>query len=86
MAGRDFPKCLLRLHASKVAFREVYRDYEATTQRRSEIALDPEQFTASLAKLCQGTSVYACESQGSVYLINVRFAGVKAKAPRSKKA
>jgi hypothetical protein len=53
-----------------------------TAQRRGEIALDPEQFTASLAKLCEGTSVYARESQGTVYLVNVRFAGVKAKASR----
>jgi hypothetical protein len=40
--------------------------------------LDPEQFTASLAKLWEGTSFYARESQG----INVRFAGMKAKASR----
>src|SRR5262249_1185247 len=67
----------------KLAFRDVYRDYEATAQRRGETALDPEQFTASLAKLCEGTTVYARESQGTVYLINVRFAGVKTKAPRN---
>jgi hypothetical protein len=70
----------------KLAFREVYRDYEATAQRRSELALDPDQFTASLAKLCEGTSVYARESQGTVYLINVRFAGVVSSAPRRTKA
>jgi hypothetical protein len=66
----------------KLAFRDVYRDYEAAAQRRGETALDPEQFTASLAKLCEGTSVYARENQGTVYLINVRFAGMKAKTPR----
>ena len=70
----------------KVAFRDVYRDYEATAQRRGELALDPDQFTASLAKLCEGTSVYARESQGTVYLINVRFAGVASSAPRRTKA
>ena len=70
----------------KLAFRDVYRDYEATAQRRGETALEPEQFTASLAKLCEGTSVYARESQGTVYLINVRFAGVASSAPRRQKA
>jgi len=66
----------------KLAFRDVYRDYEASAQRRGETALDPEQFTASLVKLCEGTSVYARETQGAVCLINVRFAGVKTRAPR----
>lgn len=41
----------------KLAFRDMYRDYEAIAQRRGETALDPEQRTASLAKLCEGTSV-----------------------------
>jgi hypothetical protein len=67
----------------KLAFRDVYRDYEATAQRRGETALDPQQFTASLAKLCEGTSVYARESQGTVYVINVRFAGAKANQKRN---
>ena len=58
----------------KIAFRDVYRDYEATAQRRGELALDPDQFTASLAKLCEGTSVYARETKGTVYLVNLRFA------------
>jgi len=67
----------------KLAFRDVYRDYEATAQRRGEAALDQQQFTASLAKLCEGTSIYARESQGTVYVINVRFAGVKANQRRN---
>jgi hypothetical protein len=66
----------------RLAFRDVYLDYEATAQRRRETALDPEQFGASLDKLCEGTSVYARENQGTVYVINVRFAGMKAKMPR----
>jgi hypothetical protein len=28
----------------RLAFRDVYRDYETTAQRRAEVALDPEQF------------------------------------------
>jgi hypothetical protein len=63
----------------KLAFRDVYRDYEAIAQRRAEAALDPEQFGASLDKLCEGTSVSARESQGT---INVRFSGVKTRARR----
>src|SRR5262249_13563534 len=38
---------------------------------------------SSLVKLCENTSVYARESQGRVYLINVRFAGVSAAQMRS---
>jgi len=35
----------------KLAFGDMYRDYEAIAQRRGETAIDPEQRTASLVKL-----------------------------------
>jgi hypothetical protein len=36
----------------------------------------------AIVKLCGGTSVYTREGQGTVYLINVRFASVKVKVHR----
>ena len=40
-------------------------------------------FTTYLAKFCKGASAYARESQGTVYVINVRLAGVKANQERN---
>jgi hypothetical protein len=57
----------------KIAFRDVYLDYEAMAHRQDQPALAPDQFTASLAKLCEGTSVFAHKLRGTVFLINVRF-------------
>ena len=37
--------------------------YKATAQRRSKTALDPEQFTAKLAELCEGTSGYLAKAK-----------------------
>jgi hypothetical protein len=62
---------------SKLKFRDVFRDYEATAVRHGKPALDIGQYTDSLTKLCQGTSVGAREIGGVVYLMNVRFGGTK---------
>jgi hypothetical protein len=69
-------------NGGKVAFRDVYLDYEAVAQRQGRPALTPEQFTASPAKLCEGTSVFAREVRGVVFLLNVRLAGIAKNSPR----
>jgi hypothetical protein len=75
---------IIACRGAKIAFRDVYLDYEAMAQQQTRPALAPDQFAASLAKLCEATSVSVREVGGTVYLINVRFAHQKSVATKKK--
>jgi len=69
---------LERVHAmrgAKIKFREAYADYQVWCQSRGVPALEPDQFSERLAKICDGTDVYAyTDKSGTVFLLNVRLA------------
>jgi hypothetical protein len=75
---------IIACRGAKIAFRDVYLDYEAMAQQPARPVLAPDQFAASLAKLCEATSVSVREIGGTVYLTSVRFAHQKATATKKK--
>jgi hypothetical protein len=96
----EMPSPATRRAELEAEFRKLLQTHEAPPEQHRDTVIDmghlprpsiarqaypaPDQFAASLAKLCEATSVSVREIGKTVYLINVRFSHQKATATKRK--